>query len=92
MRWINIFNRVIIISFTSLSEIDSMCSEGHPIDFLWQTLFVRDRSLITGWGVKLFVPPHLKGGNFCTLIIMAKTSSFHVETTSKLVVPPLQHG
>ena len=44
--------------------------------------------------VKLFAPPPLlKSGNFlCPPYNMAKTSSYHVKTTPKLFVPPLQHG
>ena len=43
--------------------------------------------------VKLFAPPLLKSGNFsCPLYKMAKTSSYCVNTTPKLFVPPpLQH-
>ena len=44
-------------------------------------------------GVKLFAPPLLKSGNFShPPYNMAKTSSYCVKTTPKLVVPPLQHG
>ena len=39
--------------------------------------------------VKLFAPPLLKSGNFlCPPYNMAKTSSYRVKTTPKLVVPP----
>ena len=38
-------------------------------------------------------PPLLKDGNFLRPpITMAKTSSSHVKTNSKLIVSPLQHG
>ena len=39
--------------------------------------------------VKLFGPPLFKSGNFsCPAYNMAKTLSYHVNTTPKLVVPP----
>ena len=43
--------------------------------------------------VKLLAPPLLKRANFSRPPYnMAKTSSYHVKTTPKLFVPPLQHG
>ena len=43
---------------------------------------------------KTFCAPLLKSGNFLRHLPfnMAKTSSFHIKTTPKLFVSPLQHG
>ena len=47
---------------------------------------------LSGHG-KTFRAPLLKSGNFSRPPYnIAKTSSYHVKTIPKLVVPPLQHG